>query len=164
MSADLHLAVNGRYAWLLTIFYITYILFQFQILAWKRFPPHRWCAFVILGWGVVSACQAATNSWGGEMALRFLLGVFEGTVKDKLLLDLSNPHKLDSAPVSRTCSASFTYDMKLDSEVASFSLQHLSQLASQAHSLTALLLVTLRSLIGDYCSWSRVFRPFAWHP
>jgi hypothetical protein len=28
-----------RYSWLLTIFYISYILFQFQVLGWKRFPP-----------------------------------------------------------------------------------------------------------------------------
>ena len=27
--------------------------------------------------GVVSTCQAATTTWGGMMALRFLLGVFE---------------------------------------------------------------------------------------
>lgn len=45
--------------------------------AWKRFPPHRWAAFVILGWGVISSCQAATNTWAGEMVLRFFLGAFE---------------------------------------------------------------------------------------
>lgn len=31
MSEDLHLDVDGRYDWLLTIFYISYILFEFQI-------------------------------------------------------------------------------------------------------------------------------------
>ncbi|KAF7846311.1 hypothetical protein BT93_L4632 [Corymbia citriodora subsp. variegata] len=76
MSKKLHLTTS-RYNWLLTIFYISYILFQFQILAWKRFPPHMWAAFAIFGWGVVSSCQAATNTWAGEMVLRFFLGVFE---------------------------------------------------------------------------------------
>ncbi|KAI4715808.1 MFS general substrate transporter [Aureobasidium sp. EXF-10727] len=66
-----------RYSWLLTIFYISYILFQFQVLGWKRFPPHIWASWAIFGWGVISSCQAAVGSWEGEMVLRFLLGVFE---------------------------------------------------------------------------------------
>ncbi|KAI5238621.1 MFS general substrate transporter [Aureobasidium subglaciale] len=66
-----------RYTWLLTIFYIAYILFQFQVLGWKRFPPHIWASWAIFGWGVISTCQAAVTTWEGEMVLRFLLGVFE---------------------------------------------------------------------------------------
>ena len=50
MATDLKLGAGSRYPWLLTIFYISYILFQFQILAWKRFPPHRWAAFAVFGW------------------------------------------------------------------------------------------------------------------
>lgn len=42
----------GRYSWLLTIFYIAYIIFQFQVLGWKRFPPHIWAAWAIFGWYV----------------------------------------------------------------------------------------------------------------
>ena len=41
-----------RYSWLLTIFYISYILFQFQVLGWKRFPPHIWASWAIFGWYV----------------------------------------------------------------------------------------------------------------
>lgn len=76
MSTDLDL-VGTRYDWLLTIFYIAYILGQFQILGWKRFPPHIFAAYAIFGWGVVSSCQAATQNWAGEMVLRLLLGIFE---------------------------------------------------------------------------------------
>ncbi|KAI4804944.1 MFS general substrate transporter, partial [Aureobasidium sp. EXF-8845] len=61
-----------RYSWLLTIFYISYILFQFQVLGWKRWPPHIWAS-----WAIFGCCQAAVTSWEGEMVLRFLLGVFE---------------------------------------------------------------------------------------
>ncbi|KEQ89759.1 MFS general substrate transporter [Aureobasidium pullulans EXF-150] len=68
---------DDRYSWLLTIFYISYILFQFQVLGWKRFPPHIWAAWAIFGWGVISSCQAVVTTWEGEMVLRFLLGVFE---------------------------------------------------------------------------------------
>ena len=42
-----------RYSWLLTIFYISYILFQFQVLGWKRFKPHAWASWAIFGWYVL---------------------------------------------------------------------------------------------------------------
>jgi hypothetical protein len=42
-----------RYSWLLTIFYISYILFQFQVLGWKRFSPNLWASWAIFGWYVI---------------------------------------------------------------------------------------------------------------
>lgn len=38
MTKDLHL-VGNDYQWLLIIFYITYIVFEFQTLMWKIVPP-----------------------------------------------------------------------------------------------------------------------------
>ena len=38
MTHDLHL-IGNDYQWLLTIFYITYIIFEFQALMWKIVPP-----------------------------------------------------------------------------------------------------------------------------
>lgn len=40
-------------------------------------PPHIWAAFVILAWGIVAAIQSVVHTWQAEMALRFLLGIFE---------------------------------------------------------------------------------------
>lgn len=49
MSEDLHL--NGdRYDWLLTIFYITYIIFEWSLLLWKMFPPHVVGALSVFFW------------------------------------------------------------------------------------------------------------------
>ncbi|GKZ77531.1 hypothetical protein AnigIFM56816_011266 [Aspergillus niger] len=76
MEEDLHLTGN-RYTWLLTIFYISYTLFEFLALMWKIMPPHRWAAITVMTWGIVATCQAATQNWGGMMALRFLLGMSE---------------------------------------------------------------------------------------
>jgi len=67
---------NG-YNWLLTIFYISYIIFEWFALMWKLIPPHMWAAFVVTGWGITATCQAATKSWSGMMAARFFLGLFE---------------------------------------------------------------------------------------
>lgn len=49
MAAALHFTGNN-YSWLLTIFYITYIAFEFCLLFWKIFPPHMVGAFVVFGW------------------------------------------------------------------------------------------------------------------
>ncbi|KAL1977241.1 hypothetical protein VTN31DRAFT_100 [Thermomyces dupontii] len=76
METDLNLDSHS-YAWLLTIFYISYTLFEFQALMWKVMRPHQWAAITVFGWGVVSTCMAAAQNWKGMMALRFLLGVFE---------------------------------------------------------------------------------------
>ena len=49
MSKDLSLT-SDKYDWLLTIFYISYITFEFQALMWKVVPPHIWATFVVFGW------------------------------------------------------------------------------------------------------------------
>ncbi|MCJ1399258.1 hypothetical protein MMC11_002460 [Xylographa trunciseda] len=76
MSEDLELTGN-RYQWLLNIFYISYILFEFQVIMWKIMPPHIWATIVVLGWGLIATLQSATFSWSAEMVCRFLLGVTE---------------------------------------------------------------------------------------
>ncbi|KAL8709213.1 MAG: hypothetical protein Q9220_005955 [cf. Caloplaca sp. 1 TL-2023] len=69
--------VGDRYEWLLTIFYITYIVFEFSLLFWKILPPHIVCATVVFGWGLIATLQSAAQNWQGMMALRFFLGAFE---------------------------------------------------------------------------------------
>ncbi|KAK5452964.1 hypothetical protein LTS15_007113 [Exophiala xenobiotica] len=76
MTEDLSLT-GDRYDWLLTIFYISYIIFQFQGFMWKILKPHTWACLITLAWGIIATCQAATQSWRSEMALRFLLGAAE---------------------------------------------------------------------------------------
>ena len=76
METDLHFK-EGDYDWLLTIFYISYICFGFLAIMWKVVPPHYWAAFCVFTWGLVSTVQAAANSWGAMMALRFIMGASE---------------------------------------------------------------------------------------
>ena len=52
MSKSLHLT-SSQYAWLSTIFYITYIVFEFCIIFWKLFPPHLVGTVVVFGWYVL---------------------------------------------------------------------------------------------------------------
>ena len=54
MQQDLKLT-SSQYAWFATIFYITYIVFEFSLLFWKLFPPHIVGALVVFGWLAISA-------------------------------------------------------------------------------------------------------------
>lgn len=49
MEEDLNL-YGDRYDWLLTIFYIPYIVFELQAMMWKVVPPHIWAAIVVFIW------------------------------------------------------------------------------------------------------------------
>lgn len=76
MSKDLQLSPS-QYQWLLTIFYISYALFDFLNVAWKIFPPRYWAAFITLIWGTIAMCQGAAQNWSTMMSLRFFLGIAE---------------------------------------------------------------------------------------
>lgn len=76
MAEDLGLS-DEQYQWCLTIFYISYIVFEFCVLFWKMFPPRYYAPTMVICWGIVSTCCAGVVNWSGLMALRFFLGLFE---------------------------------------------------------------------------------------
>ncbi|KAI1827378.1 major facilitator superfamily domain-containing protein [Xylaria intraflava] len=76
MNEDLGLS-DSQYQWLLTIFYIPYILFEWGALMWKVVPPHWWAFSCVFIWGVASTLQAAAFNWSGMMAARFFLASAE---------------------------------------------------------------------------------------
>ncbi|PLB55397.1 MFS general substrate transporter [Aspergillus steynii IBT 23096] len=119
MEDDLHLS-SDQYSWLLTIFYISYTVFEFLALMWKIIPPHRWAAITVMTWGIVATCQAAAQNWQGMMALRFLLGMGEagfGPGTPFLLSFFYRRHELglrcglfvSSAPLANTFAGALAY-------------------------------------------------------
>ncbi|KAI6091472.1 MFS general substrate transporter [Hypoxylon rubiginosum] len=76
MSRDLGFD-DGHYQWLLTIFYIPYIVFEWAALMWKAIPPHIWACSCVVAWGLASTLQAAAFNWSGLMACRFFLAMAE---------------------------------------------------------------------------------------
>ncbi|KAI9733920.1 MAG: hypothetical protein M1834_002575 [Cirrosporium novae-zelandiae] len=76
MKEDLNLH-GDRYEWLLTIFYISYIIFEPLVLMFKILPPSYWATFVVFGWGLIATLQCVVQSWEGEMVCRFFLGAVE---------------------------------------------------------------------------------------
>lgn len=68
---------SSDYQWLLTIFYISYIVFEWFAMMWKIVPPHIWASFCVMFWGITAILQSATYSFKGIMIARFFLGLFE---------------------------------------------------------------------------------------
>ncbi|KAJ5985803.1 hypothetical protein N7522_012999 [Penicillium canescens] len=62
----------------LFIFFIPYILFEVPSnLVLRKVPPSWWLSGIMFLWGIVTICQGVTKSFGGLVACRFLLGLFE---------------------------------------------------------------------------------------
>ncbi|KAF8136478.1 major facilitator superfamily domain-containing protein, partial [Boletus edulis] len=75
-----HLNAN-QFNWLGTIFYFSYLLFQYpQNLALQRFPVGKWMSINIFVWAIVLCCHAACTSFAGLFLVRFLLGICEGAI------------------------------------------------------------------------------------
>ena len=76
LTDDLDLSDN-QYEWLLTVFYITYILFEWMTLCFKIFRPHIYIACCVCAWGVLASLQSLATSWAYLLVVRALLGIGE---------------------------------------------------------------------------------------
>ncbi|KAI0087486.1 MFS general substrate transporter [Irpex rosettiformis] len=72
---------TSQYNWLGTIFYLSYLIFQYpQNLALQRFPVGKWMSVNIMAWGITLCCHAACTNFGGLFVARFILGMCEGSI------------------------------------------------------------------------------------
>ncbi|KAK1142713.1 hypothetical protein N8T08_007344 [Aspergillus melleus] len=76
LMEDLKLS-SSQYEWLLTAFYITYILFEWMTLMYRVVPPHIYIALCVCGWGLVATFQSLATSFSVLVFLRALLGITE---------------------------------------------------------------------------------------
>lgn len=76
LQEDLELS-SAQYEWVLTTFYITYILFEWMALMYRLVPPHIYVSLCVCGWGLVASFQCLATSFGGLVVLRALLGITE---------------------------------------------------------------------------------------
>lgn len=69
---------STQYNTMLTIFFVPYVLLEVPSnMLLKRFSPRLWLSVCCLGFGLVTTLQGVTKSYGGILACRFFLGVFE---------------------------------------------------------------------------------------
>ncbi|PYI14618.1 MFS general substrate transporter [Aspergillus violaceofuscus CBS 115571] len=76
MEEDLQLS-SSQYEWLLTAFYITYILFEWMTLMYRLVPAHIYISLCVFGWGLVASFQSLATSFGALVFLRAALGITE---------------------------------------------------------------------------------------
>ncbi|TFK33346.1 MFS general substrate transporter [Crucibulum laeve] len=75
-----HLTTN-QYNWLGTIFYLSYLAFEFpQNLCLQRFPVGKWMSFNIFVWAVALCSHAACKNFAGLFVVRLILGMCEGSI------------------------------------------------------------------------------------
>ncbi|KAI9734163.1 MAG: hypothetical protein M1818_006631 [Claussenomyces sp. TS43310] len=76
LNESLHIN-DAQYQWLLTIFYIPYILFEWLSMMWKIIPPHIWAFVTVFLWGCAATLQATAFNFSGMMAARFFMALAE---------------------------------------------------------------------------------------
>ncbi|KAF9529884.1 MFS general substrate transporter [Crepidotus variabilis] len=75
-----HLTTN-QYNWLGTIFYLSYLLFEFpQNLCLQRFPVGKWMSVNIFVWAIALSSHAACKNFAGLFVVRLVLGMCEGSI------------------------------------------------------------------------------------
>ncbi|KAJ7702547.1 hypothetical protein B0H16DRAFT_1902473 [Mycena metata] len=78
---------TNQYNWLGTIFYLSYLAFEFpQNLALQRFPVAKWMSLNIFIWAVALCTHAACTNFGGLFAVRLVLGMCEGSITAGFML------------------------------------------------------------------------------
>jgi len=76
LTRDLRLS-SSQYEWLLTAFYITYILFEWMTLLYRLVPPHIYISLCVASWGLLASLQCVSTSFLFLVVLRALLGISE---------------------------------------------------------------------------------------
>jgi hypothetical protein len=73
--------VGNQYSWLGSIVYVAQLVAQ-PLVAWAlvRLPLGKFLAVTVLGWGIVLSVMPAAHNFGGLLASRFFLGLFEAGV------------------------------------------------------------------------------------
>ncbi|KAF8147682.1 major facilitator superfamily domain-containing protein [Crassisporium funariophilum] len=78
---------TNQYNWLGTIFYLSYLAFEFpQNLCLQRFPVGKWMSFNITIWAVALCAHAACKNFAGLFVVRLILGMCEGSITAGFLI------------------------------------------------------------------------------
>lgn len=81
LEKDLGMEGGLQYNTALTIFFVPYVLCEIPSnIMVKRFSPRLWLSVCCVGFGLVTALQGVVQSYGGLLATRFFLGVFESAM------------------------------------------------------------------------------------
>ena len=68
---------SNQVEWVLSSFYISYIIFEWLTFLWKVIPAHIFLSGLVLSWGIIASLQSITTSYPFLIVLRVLLGIGE---------------------------------------------------------------------------------------
>ncbi|KAH0270491.1 MFS general substrate transporter, partial [Aureobasidium melanogenum] len=90
LEEDLNLS-SDRYQTAVSLLFVTYLLFEVpsNIILKHYCRPSRWIAFISVCWGIVATLTGIVQSFGGLIACRLLLGLFESGLFPGLAVYLS---------------------------------------------------------------------------
>lgn len=67
-----------KYNIAVALFFVPYVLMEFPSnILLKYFSPSKWISRIMVSWGIVTICTAAVSTYGGLLAVRFMLGLAE---------------------------------------------------------------------------------------
>ncbi|KAF8913881.1 MFS transporter [Gymnopilus junonius] len=93
LEKDTHLKGN-QFNTVLAVFYVTYLLVELPSnIILKKMKPNRWIPFLVGIWGVITTLSSLVESFGGLVAVRIFLGLFEGGLLPGIILYLSTMYK-----------------------------------------------------------------------
>lgn len=72
---------GDQYNWISSIIYFGAIIAVFpSLFLMQKIPTGKWLSFNASVWGIILMCSAACKSFGGLLAARFILGLFEACI------------------------------------------------------------------------------------
>ncbi|KAK7969970.1 hypothetical protein PG996_001592 [Apiospora saccharicola] len=90
---------GDQYSELATVFYVTYLAFEFPTAyLMQRLPTAKFLGVNVLLWGLMVTCNSTSHNWAGLVSLRVLLGCFEASVAPALILITTMWYKKSEQP------------------------------------------------------------------
>lgn len=90
----------SQFSYLATFFYVTYACFQpIHAVLVQKFPVAKYLGTMITFWGITVTMHCVCKSFGGLVAVRLLLGMFEAAVAPCLLIVTGMWYKRSEQPM-----------------------------------------------------------------
>uniref|UniRef100_A0A0W0FSN1 Putative MFS general substrate transporter n=1 Tax=Moniliophthora roreri TaxID=221103 RepID=A0A0W0FSN1_MONRR len=88
--------VGQQFSWLSTIFYLSYMTFEFpSSYMMQRVSVGKTLAVLMFLWGIIVLCTAFARNFAHLMMLRFMQGAFECTISPSFLLIIATWYKTE---------------------------------------------------------------------
>ncbi|KAJ7073110.1 major facilitator superfamily domain-containing protein [Mycena amicta] len=150
IKASLHIT-TAQFAWFASIFYIGYLVAA-EPMTWmlQRYPTGRVLGIICFLWGIVVMTTAASRSFPGTMANRFILGLLEACVTPGLGLMTPFWWKLDETPFRHLTWYCFNGVSGIVGDFLAYGLGHATKSAVPPWALIFLVLGAMTTLWGIF--------------